>query len=328
MRRREIIAALGGVAAWPLASQVWAAVAVRRVGIIMSQSEDDPEAKEWYAAFVKAFQSLGWTDGVNVRFDTRWGPGTEERYRKDVAELVARGPNVILATNTSTVRALQQATTAIPIVFAGGTDPVGAGLVDGLARPGRNTTGFSGFDFSMCTKWVELLKQAASSVTRVVVLRDPGSLGQEGQLKAIRAAASSIGVEITAIDVRAGAEMGRAVAAFANRPNGGLIAVSSAGVTQQREMIIALAAQHRLPAVYAYRFFVSGGGLIAYGPDRTDFYRRAAGYVDRILKGERPSDLPVQAPIKYELAINLKTAKSLALNIPPTLLALADEVIE
>jgi putative ABC transport system substrate-binding protein len=328
MKRRAFISLLGGATVWPLASRLHAAVAVRRIGILMGQLESDPEAREWHAAFVQAFQSLGWTAGVNVRFDTRWGAGSEARYRKDAAELVALSPDVILATNTSTIRALQQATEAIPIVFAGGTDPVGAGLVDGLARPGRNTTGFSGFDFSMCAKWLELLKQVAPSVTQAAVLRDPSSLGQEGQLKAIQAAASSVGVEIIAVDIRSPNEIGRATETFATKPNGGLIAVSSAAVTRHREMIIGLAARHRIPAVYPYRYFVSAGGLIAYGPDRTDVYRRAAGYVDRILKGEKPSALPVQAPTKFELAINLKTAKSLALSIPPTLLALADEVIE
>jgi len=301
---------------------------VRRIGVLMNLTEDDPEAREYLSAFVQSLQHLGWKVGDNLRIDVRWGAGSSERYRQDGADLVAMQPDVVLAANSSIVRALQQAGRTIPIVFAGGTDPVGGGLVDGLARPGNNTTGFSSFDFAMCTKWLEFMKQIAPSVSRVAVLRDPASPGQNGQFKAIEAAAPSLGLAIAPIDTDDAQKMESAITSFGQEPSRGLIAVSSASVARHRDLIIRLATRHRLPAVYAYRYFVAAGGLLAYGPDRVDPYRRAAGYVDRILKGERPANLPVQAPTKYELAINLKTARELSISIPPTLLATADEVIE
>jgi putative ABC transport system substrate-binding protein len=301
---------------------------VRRIGVLLSQQADDAESMARVAGFLQGLQDLGWTVGRNVRIDYRWSAGDADRTRRYAAELVALAPDVILASGGSTVGPLQQATRIIPIVFAQVTDPVGAGYVAGLARPGGNTTGFTLFEFGIGGKWLELLKQIAPGLTRVAVLRDPTNPSGTGQFGAVQAVAPSFGVEASPIDPRNAPEIERAIAAFALQPNGGLIVTPTAFATVHRELIIALSARHRLPAVYPARFHVADGGLISYGPDSIDQYRRAAGYVDRILRGEKPADLPVQAPTKYELVVNLKTAKALGLAVPPSLLARADEVIE
>jgi putative ABC transport system substrate-binding protein len=327
MRRREFITLIGGAAAaWPLAVQAQQPERMQRIGVLMNLAENDPESQARFAAFVQGLQQLGWTNGRNVRIDTRWGASDADRFRRYAAELVTLAPDVILATSTAVVTALQQATRTVPIVFVLVIDPVGGGLVASLARPGGNTTGFSIYEYGISGKWLELLKEIAPRVTRVAVLRDL-TIGI-GQLGAIQSVAPSFGVELTPIDVRDVAQLERAVAAFAHGPNGGLIVTASSWTVVHRELITALAVRNRLPAVYSFRYFATAGGLISYGPDSTDPYRRAAGYVDRILRGEKPADLPVQAPTKYELVINLKTAKALGLEVPPTLLARADEVIE
>jgi putative ABC transport system substrate-binding protein len=326
MRRREFITLIGGAAAaWPLAARAQPAMPV--IGLLMNLTADDPEGQARHAAFLQELQGFGWTVGRNLRIDTRWGVVDADRIHKDAADLAALAPDVILALGTATVVALLQATRTVPIVFANVVDPVGAGLVESLAHPGGNATGFTTFEYSNSGKWLELLKEIAPHVTRAAVIRDPLTSGT-GQFGAIQAVASSLGVELRPVDVRDAGEIERAVAAFARQPNGGLI-VSASGLAQShRTLIITLAARHRLPAVYSYPLFVTNGGLIAYGPDTIEPYRRAAGYVDRILKGEKPADLPVQAPTKYELVINLKTAKALGLTVPPSLLTRADEVIE
>ena len=288
--------------AWPLAARAQQGERMRRVGVLMASTADDPESQARIAAFVQALQQLGWTDGRNVRIDTRWATSNADDIRRHAAELAALAPDVILAAaGTSTVAPLLQATRTVPIVFVVVIDPVGAGFVASLARPGGNATGFTMFEYGMSGKWLELLKEIAPRVTRAAVLRDPAVASGIGQFAAVQAVAPSLGVELSPVDVRDAAEIERAVTAFARSPNGGLIVTSSAVATRHRDLIITLAARHRLPAVYAYRFFVTGGGLISYGPDLVDQYRRAAGYVDRILKGEKPADLPVQAPTKYEL---------------------------
>jgi putative ABC transport system substrate-binding protein len=294
----------------------------------MYQAADDPEAHVLNAAFLQALQQLGWTVGSNVRIEYRWGGSEAARLRTNAAEFVALAPDVILASGGATIGALQQATRTIPIVFLQTTDPVGAGYVESLARPGGNATGFTLFEFGMSGKWLELLKQIAPQVTRVAVLRDPSNPAGSAQFGAIQAVAASLGVEVGPIDVREAGEIERAVTAFARGSNGGLIASSNGGSIVHRQLIVTLAAQHRLPAVYPFRLHVVAGGLVSYGPDNIHQWRQAAGYVDRILKGERPADLPVQAPTKYELVINLKTARVLGLDVPPTVLARADEVIE
>ncbi len=327
MRRRDFIVGLGGAAAvWPVGARTQQPI--RRIGVLMSTASDDPESPPRIAAFLRGLQQLGWTDGRNVRLDTRWAPGDADLQRRYAAELVALTPDVILATASPTVVALQAATRTIPIVFAHAADPVGAGLVDSLARPGGNATGFTLFEYGISAKWLELLKEFAPRVTRVAVLRDPATAAGMGQFGAIQSVAPSFGVELRPVNVRDPGEIERAITNFAAEPNGGLIVTANPLATVHRGLIIALAARHRLPAVYISSFFVAGGGLISYGPDLVDHYQRAAGYVDRILKGEKPADLPVQAPTKYALAINLKTAKTLGLNVPPPLLARADEVIE
>ena len=333
MRRRQFIALGGAAAAWRLAAMPLAARAqqsgrMRRVGVFMPLRADDPEAQARNAAFLQGLSELGWTVGRNVRLEYRWGAGDTERYRAYAAELVALAPDVVLALGTSTVSALQRASRTVPIVFVNVTDPVGGSLVASLARPGGNATGFTSSEFGFGAKWLELLKEIAPDVTRVAVLRDSSIASQMGLLGGIQSLAPSLGVELRPIDLHQTAEIENAVAAFAKEPNGGLIISSGAGGLSHREQIIALAARHRLPAIYAYRVHVASGGLISYGIDTTDQFRRAAGYVDRILKGEKPADLPVQAPTKFELAINLKTAKELGLDIPQSLLARADEVIE
>jgi len=327
LKRREFITLLGGVAAWPLAASAQQPDRVRRIGVLITLAADDPEGQARVAAFRQGLQQLGWTGGHDVQIETRWATSNIEA-RKHAAEVVALAPDLILATGSPTVAALQQATRSVPIVFVNVADPVGAGFVDGLARPGGNITGFALYEYSMSGKFLELLKEIAPRVTRVAVLRDPAIAAGSGQLGVIQALAPSFGVELTPIGVREPGEIERGISAIAHGPNGGVIVTGSPLAVIHRELIIALAARHRLPAVYFYRFFVREGGLISYGPDSIDPYRRAAGYVDRILKGEKPANLPVQAPTKFELAINLKTAKALGLKIPDRLLALADEVIE
>jgi putative ABC transport system substrate-binding protein len=327
MRRREFIAGLSGAAVWPLAARAQQPERTRRIGALMALAADDPEAPVRVAAFAQGLQQLGWTVGGNVRIDYRWATVDAERIRY-AAELVALAPDVILATSGATVGALQRASRTVPIVFVTVIDPVGGGWVASLARPGGNATGFSAYEFSMSGKWLELLKQIAPGVTRVAVIRDPSVPAGSGGYAAIQAAAPSFGVELTPVGVAHADEIERGISAFAGTSNGGLIVVVPSSVMLHRDLIVTLAARHRLPAVYPARFFVTGGGLISYAPDAINQYRRAAGYVDRILKGEKPADLPVQAPTKYALVINLKTANALGLTVPPTLLAIADEVIE
>jgi putative tryptophan/tyrosine transport system substrate-binding protein len=329
VRRREFITLLGGVAAaWPGVVRAQQPQPMRRIGVLMNLAADDPEGQARVAAFLQGLQETGWAVGQNAQIDIRWGAGDAERSQKNATELVALTPDVIFATTFPTVLALQQATRAMPIVFAGVVDPVGAGLVASLARPGGNTTGFAGFEYGLSAKWLELLKQIAPRVTRVAVLRDSLTPVGIGQLAAIQGVASSFDVELSPLVMRDVGEIEPALAAFARGPNDGLIVTIGTLTDGHREVISALAARHRLPAVYPFPFFVRSGGLISYGPDVNDSYRRAARYVDRILKGEKPADLPVQQPTKIDLAINLKVAKSLGLAISPTLLARADEVIE
>jgi putative tryptophan/tyrosine transport system substrate-binding protein len=327
MRRREFITLLGGAAvAWPRAAH---ADRMRRVGVLEARTADDREGQARLAAFLQGLQELGWTDGRNVRIDYRWAAADADRSRTYAAELVALAPDVILASASQSTAALLQTTHTVPIVFVNVIDPVGAGFVARLAHPGGNATGFTPFEYSLSGKWLELFKEFAPNLTRIAILRDPAIATGIGQYAAIQAIASpSFGVELSPIDVRDGSEIERDIAAFAREANGGLIVTASSGAVARRELIIMLAARHRLPAVYPFRYFVTSGGLISYGPDPTDQFRRAAGYVDRILKGEKAADLPVQSPTKYELAINLKTAKALGLTMPPSLLARADQVIE
>jgi putative ABC transport system substrate-binding protein len=330
MKRREFMLALGGAAAaWPLTARAQQRERMRRIGVLMSAVEGDPIGLEYVTAFAQALAELGWSVGRNVRIEYRWGAGDLDRFRRYAAELVALSPDVVLASAGSIVGALQQASRTVPIVFVTTIDPVGGGWVESLSRPGTNATGFASFEFSMSGKWLELLKEIAPGVKRVAVVRDPSVPAGSGGLAAIQTVAPSLGVELTPVGVRDAGEIERAIAAFARSSNGGLILVGpTSSVRRHFDLVVALAAQHRLPAVYPNRLFVTGGGLISYAPDSIDQYRRAAGYVDRILKGEKPADLPVQAPTKYELVINLKTAKALGLEIPPTVLARADEVIE
>jgi putative tryptophan/tyrosine transport system substrate-binding protein len=325
--RRQFLATLGGAtAAWPLAARAQRGERVRRVGVLMNLAVSDPEGEARSAAFLEALQQLGWSDGRNVRIDYRWAAGDAGRFHRYAEELLALVPDVILASATPSVQALQQATRTVPIVFAIVADPVGAGFVDSLARPGGNVTGFTPFEYGMSGKWLELLKEIAPRVTRVAVLRDL-TIGL-GQLGAIQSVAPSLGVELTPVGVRDAGEIERAVGAFARGSNGGVIVTASTSAIIHRELITTLAARNKLPAVYYERFWVAGGGLMSYGPDFRDQFRRAAGYVDRILKGEKPGDLPVQTPTKYELVVNLKTARTLSIDIPTTVLARADEVIE
>ena len=329
MQRRDFIRFLGGASAWPLAARAQQSDRVRRIGVLMAATADDPDYQARIAAFQQGLQQLGWSDGRNVHIDTRWATTKPDDIRRHAAELAALAPDVILAgTGTATVAPLLQATRTVPIVFAVVIDPVGAGFVDSLARPGGNATGFTVFEYGMSGKWLELLKQIAPAVTRAAVLRDPTIASGIGQFAAVQAVAPSLGVDLSAVDVRDASEIERAVTAFARSSIGGLIVTASALATRHRDLIIALAARLRLPAVYPYRYFVTVGGLISYGPDFVDQYWQAAGYVDRILKGENPAELPVQAATKYELAINLKTAKALGLAVPPPVLARAGEVIE
>ena len=329
MKRREFITLVGGAAAaWPLAARAQQRERMRRIGVLTTLAADDAEAMARLAAFLQALQQLGWTDNRNVHIDYRWGAGEPERIRRNAAEMAALAPDVILANGTAGVGPLLQATRTVPIVFVQVSDPVGAGYVASLARPGGNATGFTLFEYGMGGKWLELLKQIAPSVTRAVVLRDPTQPTGIAQLAAMHSVAPSLGVEVSPVGLRDPDEIERGVAAFARGANGGLIVTAGALSLVHRDPIIALAARHRLPAVYPYRIFIASGGLMSYGTDSTDSYRRAAGYVDRILKGEKAADLPVQQPTKFDLVLNLKTAKALGLEISPTLLARADEVIE
>ena len=329
MRRREVITLLGGAAAWPLAARAQQPGGMRRIGVLIASAANDSENQARMAAFLQGLAQLGWTDGRNVRIDTRWATTNADDLRRHAAELAALAPDVLVAASgTATVAPLLQATRTVPIVFVIVIDPVGAGFVTSLARPGGNATGFLMLEYGLSGKWLELLKQIAPGVMRAAVVRDPAVASGIGQFAAVQAVAPSLGVELSPVDARDAPEIERAVTTFARSGNGGLIVTASAPTTRHRELIITLAARHRMPAVYPWRYFVTVGGLISYGPDSIDQYRQAAGYVDRILKGEKPADLPVQAPTKYELVINLKTAKALGLDVPPTLLARADEVIE
>ena len=327
MRRRDFITLLGGATVWPLAAQAQQGERMRRIGVLQGGA-DNPRSQPNTAAFLQALQQLGWTDGRNLKIDYRWPAGDPDKARKYAAELVALAPDVFLAVNATNLSLLLQATRKVPIVFVGVVDPVGAGFVDSLSRPGGNATGFMLFEYDLSAKWPELLKQIAPGVTRAAVLRDPAITSGIGQFAVIQYVAPSVRVEVSPVDVREMSAIEPALVALARSGNGGLIVSGSPQSLVHREMIIALAARHKLPTVYFVRAFVTDGGLISYGPDLADPYRRAAGYVDRILKGEKPANLPVQAPTKYELVINLKTAKALGLEVPPTLLARADEVIE
>ena len=327
--RRKFVATLGGAAvAWPLAARAQQGERMRRIGVLMPTASDNQRYQAYLAAFLQGSQQLGWTDGRNVRIDTRWGALNADLMRKYAGELVALEPDVVLAPTSDAVSPLRQMTRTVPIVFATVADAVGAGFVESLARPGGNVTGFTAFEYALSGKWLELLKEIAPSVTRAAVLRDSSIVAGIGQFAAIQAVAPSLGVELRPVDLRDAGEIERAITAFAQGANGGLIVTGSASAITHRNLIVALAARHKLPAVYYGRYYVTGGGLISYGPDFIDQYRRAAGYVDRILKGEKPADLPVQAPTKYELVINLRTARALGVTVPPTLLARADEVIE
>jgi putative ABC transport system substrate-binding protein len=318
----------GAAATWPLATRAQQPERVRRIGVLTPFAADDAEGHARLTAFAQGLQQLGWTVGQNIRIDYRWGDDKADTMRKYAAELVALAPEVILANSSPAVSSLLQATRTIPIVFAVVADPVGAGFVESLARPGGNATGFTVFEYSIAGKWVELLKEIVPSVTRAAVLRDSAIAAGPGQLGAIQAVASSLGIELRPVDVRDAGEIERSLTVFAQGSNGGLIVTGSPAAAAHRELIVALAARHRLPAVYNSRLYGAIGGLICYGPDLLDQFRRAAAYVDRILKGEKPADLPVQAPTKYGLVINLKTAKALGLEVPSTVLARADEVIE
>jgi putative ABC transport system substrate-binding protein len=329
MKRREFMTLLGGAAvAWPLPARAQQPQRMRRIGVLISTATDDPEGQARIAAFAQGLQQLAWTDGRNVRIDTRWTVGDADDARKYAAELVALAPDVILASGGAAVGPLLHATRTVPIVFAIVPDPVGSGFVESLARPGGNATGFVQFEYSLSGKWLELLKQIAPGVTRAAVLWDPAITAAIGQFAVIQSVAPSLGVEVRPVNVRDAPEMERAVAAFARSSNGGLIVTASARALVHRDLIVTLAARHKLPAVYYTRFFAAAGGLISYGADQLDQHRRAAGYVDRILKGEKPADLPVQVPTRYELVLNLRAAKALGLIVPDTVLARADEVIE
>ena len=324
--RRAFIAALGGAAAWPLAARAQQGPRLRRICVLMNVDNADNRAS--YKAFIQTLEQLGWKDGHNAQIEPRWAEGREIEIRKHVADVVALTPDVIVATGATAMVPLLQATRTLPIVFVNVADPVGAGFVDSLARPGGNATGFVQFEYTLGGKWLELLKQIAPGATRVAVLRDPAIASGIGLFAVIQSVAPSLGVETMAINVREAGEIERAVAAFAAAPNGGLILTPSALAVTHSQVIVSLAARYKLPAVYFRRYFVANGGLISYGYDVVQQYRGVAGYVDRILKGAKPADLPVQVPTKYELAVNLKTAKALGLEIPPQLIARADEVIE
>jgi putative ABC transport system substrate-binding protein len=328
MRRREFITLLGGAVAWPVEARAQQPERVRRIGVLSGLAANYPDAQALTAAFLQGLQQLGWTDSRNVQIEYRWGAGNADNIRKYATELAALAPDVIFVTGSASMGAMLQATRTVPIVFAIVPDPVGSGFVNSLSRPGGNATGFMQFEYSLSAKWVELLKEIAPGVTRAAVFWDPAITAGIGQFAIIQSVAPSVGMEVSPVNIRDAAETERAVAAFARQPNGGLIVTASALAQVHRDLIVTLAARHKLPAVYFQRILVTRGGLISYGVDVVDQTRRAAGYVDRILKGEKPADLPVQAPTKYELVINLKTAKALGLTVPPSVLARADEVIE
>jgi putative tryptophan/tyrosine transport system substrate-binding protein len=328
MRRREFITLIGGGAVWPIAAQAQQPERVRRIGVLMNRAAENPEGQDRLAAFHQGLQELGWGVGRNVRIDTRWSEDNADQTVKHAADLVALAPDIILASGTLAVTALQRINRTLPIVFASVADPVGAGIVDGLAHPGGNTTGFMLYEYNLGAKYLELLKEIAPSVKRVAIIRNAANPAGIAIFGALQNAAQSLGLEASPINIRDAGEIERSVAAFARSPNGGLIVTQSASATIHRDLIIALAARHKLPAVYSLRYDVTGGGLVSYGPDIVDQFRQAAAYVDRILKGAKPADLPVQAPTKYLLVINVKTAKALGLTVPETLLARADEVIE
>ena len=328
MRRRDFITLLGGAAAWPLAARAQQGERMRRIGVLMHLPENDPEAQARMRAFLQGLQQLGWTEGRKLRIDYRFGAADVDRGRRYAAELIALAPDVIQASGTGPMAAVHEATRTVPIVFAQVPDPVNAGFVESLAHPGGNATGFTLFEYSISGKWLELLKEIAPQVTRVAVLRDPTIAAGIGQTGAIQSVAPSLGVQVSPVGVRDGSESERAIAAFGHGANGGLIVLGAPLAIIQRDLITTLAARHQLPAVYPVRLFVVAGGLVSYGPDSIDPYRRVAGYVDRILRGEKPADLPVQAPTKHELTINLNAAKALGLDVPPILLARADKVIE
>jgi putative ABC transport system substrate-binding protein len=330
VKRRAFITLVGGAAAaWPLAARAQQAERMRHIGVLFGSVADDPEHQARFVAFQQGLQQLGWIDGRNVRIDTRWATTNPEDIRRHAAELVALAPDVILAaTGTATAAPLLQATRTVPIVFAVVIDPVGAGFVASLAQPGGNATGFTLFEYGMSGKWLELLKEIAPGVTRAAVLRDPGIASGIGQLATVQAVAPSLGMELSPVDVRDPSEIERGVTAFARSGNRGLVVTASPLATRYRDLIITLAARHKLPAIYAGRWFVTDGGLLSYAPDYVDQFRRAAGYVDRILKGEKAADMPVQAPTRYELTINLKTAQALGLDVSANLLARADTIIE
>jgi putative ABC transport system substrate-binding protein len=327
MRRREFIGFIGSATAWPVGVRAQQSRRMRRVGVLMNLSADDKEGQARLIAFVQALSDLGWKNTSNVQIETCWGAGDTGRFQQCAAQLVALAPDVILAASASTMDPLLKETRSIPIVFAQVPDPVGSGYVASLARPGGNVTGFTQFDFSMAAKWLGLLKTIEPSLKRVIVLRDLDTTGA-GQFGAIQSAAQLVGIEVSPTGVRDTSEIEKAVMDFARFPKGGLVVTGSAPAAVHRDLIITVAGRHRLPAIYPFRYFTQSGGLFSYGPTTIDPYVRAAGYVDRILKGEKPADLPVQAPTKYELVINLKTAKQLGIDVPPTLLATADEVIE
>jgi putative tryptophan/tyrosine transport system substrate-binding protein len=328
LKRRSFITLLSGAATWPLTARAQQPDRMRRIGVLMNGAADDPEGQARIAAFHEGLQELGWTRGRNARIDARWGAVDADSSRRYAAELVGLAPDVILASASAAVGALRQTTRTVPIVFVLIVDPVGAGFVETLAHPGGNITGFMNFEYTLSGKWLELLKEIAPGVTRAAVLRDSAVGSGAGQYAIIQAVAPSLRVELRPIEVRDPSEIERAIVTFAQTPNGGLIIAASPAAQVHRDLIITIAAHHQLPAVYPLPYFARSGGLIAYGPDTVSPYRRAAGYVDRILKGEKPADLPVQAPTKYELVLNMKTAKALGMEIPPTLLARADEVIE
>jgi putative ABC transport system substrate-binding protein len=327
MKRRDFLCLLGGAGSWPLVASAQNE-SMKRIGVLMNSTSDNLDSRANLAAFLQILQKSNWADGRNVRIETRWGGGEAETIGKRAAELVALKPDVILATGNVAMAPLLQATRTVPIVFVSVADPVGAGFVESMARPGGNVTGFIQFEYSLSGKWVELLREIAPAVKRAAVLRDPAISAGVGQFAVIQSVAPSAGLDVNPVNVRDASEIARSIANFARLPNGGLIVTASALTILHRDLIIALAAQHRLPAIYYRRNFVTSGGLISYGYDLADQYRRAAAYVDRILRGEKPTDLPVQAPNRYELAINLKTAKALGLDLPASLIARADEVIE
>jgi putative ABC transport system substrate-binding protein len=328
VRRREFVSLIGGAAAWPLAARAQRSDRVRRIGVLMNFASDDPEGQARLAAFTQALPKLGWTEGGNLHIDVRWAGDDPGRNRQYAEELVALSPDVILASASPSVAALQRVTRRVPIVFANVVDPVGAGFINSLPRPGGNTTGFTAFEYSIGGKWLELLKEFAPAVTRVAVVRDPNIAAGVGQFAAIQSAASSRGVELSAIDQSDVGAIESGLAAFAREPNGAVIVAASSTAVTHRDLTIALLTQYRLPNIYPFRYYPAAGSLASYGPDPINEYSRAAEYIDRILKGEKPADLPVQAPTRYELVINLQTAKTLGVTVPASLLARADEVIE